>query len=238
MSEDARIQRAYYERTADRYDEWHVAPGDEHYRALHFISGFVDMLGLRSALDVGTGTGRGMLHLRERHPQLEVRGVEPVAALVERAVQKGVPREDVDIASGERLPYEDGRFDAVLELGVLHHVARSRAVVEEMTRVARRAVFLSDNNCFGWGDWKRRLAKNALGAAGLLRPAIRLKNRGRTYMVSEDDGLAYTYSVLDEMPLLREWADEVVVIPTAWTDRSWWMPRLTASHVLVCALRR
>ena len=238
MSSDAEIQRAYYARTADHYDEWHVTEGDEHFRALHLMGGFLDMVDARSLLDVGTGTGRALRYFAERRPELEVRGIEPVPALIERAVEAGVPRERLDEGTGEALPYEDGAFDAACELGVLHHVKHPNAVVAEMTRVARRAILLSDNNCYGWGRWPLRLAKNVLGATGLLQPALRAKNRGRDYMLSDDDGLAYTYSVLSALPVLRAWADEVHVIPTVPDRETWFAPRFTASHVLVCALRR
>jgi SAM-dependent methyltransferase len=238
MSSEAEIQRDYYTRTADRYDEWHVIADDEHFRALHLMTAFLDMTGARSLLDVGTGTGRALRFMAEHRPAIELRGLEPVPALIEQAVAAGVPADRIDAGTGNAMPYADGSFDAVCELGVLHHVKHPDEVVAEMTRVARRAILLSDNNCFGWGPWPFRLAKNALGAAGLLQPALRLKNRGRDYMLSDDDGLAYTYSVLSALPLLRRWADEIHVIPTVPHRETWTVPRLTASHLLVCALRR
>ncbi len=52
-------------------------------------------------------------------------------------------------ASGLALPFKDDGFDAVVESSVLRHVSDPKAVVSEMIRVARKAVFLVDSNIFG-----------------------------------------------------------------------------------------
>jgi SAM-dependent methyltransferase len=233
------IQADYYTRTADEYDAWHVNPGDEHYRALAHISALVDLHGLRSLVDVGTGTGRALQYLARRHPDLELRGVEPVEALRRRAhAERGVPEDAIDDARGEALPYPDDSFDAACELGVLHHVADPAAVVREMTRVARRAVFISDDNRFGWGRLDQRLVRLALWRTGLWDLAVRVRTRGRGYRISDDDGLAYSYSVFDSYDLLARWADDVLVVSTSDRPGSWRHPRLTADHVLLAAIRR
>ena len=50
-------QRAYYSRTAARYDELQIDPADEHAIALAFMSSMIDQRRLESVLDVGSGTG-------------------------------------------------------------------------------------------------------------------------------------------------------------------------------------
>ncbi len=59
-------------------------------------------------------------------------------ALIKEAERKGIPRGRIVQGSGYSLPFKDDSVDAVLECGVLHHVADPFRVVEEMTRVARR----------------------------------------------------------------------------------------------------
>lgn len=235
----ADIQARYYTDTAGTYDRMHVHENDGHDAALRFMSTFVDQLQLRSLLDVGCGTGRAARHLRGRHPALEVQGIEPTWALIQQALaaQHITPRH-LACGRGESLPYADGRFDAVCEFGILHHVPDPNAVVREMLRVARRAVFISDANRFGQGSWLGRVAKLALYRSKLW-PAVNLiKTRGRGYSVTPGDGLAYSYSVFDSYDLLASWATQVILLPTsAPTARSWANPLLTAGQVLACAIR-
>jgi ubiquinone/menaquinone biosynthesis C-methylase UbiE len=233
------IQREYYERTADRYDAEHVREGDEHYIALRHISGMLDLLGISSVLDVGCGTGRGVKYFLDERPGVEVRGVEPVAALIERAVgAKSIPPELITEGSGEALPFADESVDAAFECGILHHVKEPKRIVREMMRVSRKAIFLSDENRFAHGSVFARWAKVILCKTGVFRAAYRLKTVGKGYRFSEGDGLAYSYSVFDEMELLSEWADRVIVIPLDEVETtSVFHPLLTSFHVLLCAVR-
>jgi ubiquinone/menaquinone biosynthesis C-methylase UbiE len=51
------VQRAYYADTAHKYDDLHVAEYDEYSFALQFMTSVLEPLGVRSTLDVGSGTG-------------------------------------------------------------------------------------------------------------------------------------------------------------------------------------
>jgi SAM-dependent methyltransferase len=232
------LQKSYYTRTAAAYDAAHENE-PEHRLALAHISSFVDALGIRSVLDVGTGTGRALRHLAAANPDLHLRGVEPVASLRERAIaDHGVPADWLVEGSGEALPFPAASFDAVCEIAVLHHVPDPHSVVEEMMRVARRAIFLSDENRFGHGSLPARLAKVALWKAGAWSAADRVRTRGRGYMVSEGDGVSWSYSVYDSYDALHDWADRIVLIPTLPEDRRTWLsPLLSSSKVLLCAVR-
>ncbi len=60
-----------------------------HYQALSLVSALVDGFGYGSVLDVGAGTGRGTKHFLERHPNVYVRGIEPVRAMIAQAEDAG-----------------------------------------------------------------------------------------------------------------------------------------------------
>ncbi len=231
-------QRHYYERTAAAYDSWHVRDDDEHGAALTRINEALVRIGASTVLDVGAGTGRGIRFLTSAQPGLEVHGVEPVDALRERAVENGVPSERLSAGTGERLPFPDRSFDAVMALGVLHHVPDPAPVVAEMQRVARQAVFISDNNRFGRGSASVRLLKLLLAKLRLWPLAFRIRTLGRGYVVTEGDGIAYSYSVYDSVGQFRGWAERVEIVATApGSVGSWFHPLLTASHVLLAATR-
>ena len=234
-----RLQHDFYSATAGRYDEMHVAADDEHFTALSFISALIEGYGYGSVLDVGAGTGRGVAHFIAHHRDLEVRGVEPVPAMIEQAEQRnGVPRGRIVEAGGDHLPFGSQSFDAVCELGVLHHVADPNSIVAEMARVAKRAVFLSDENRFANGRGVRRAVKYGLYRAGLWPLAYRLATGGRPYHLNPGDGgVAYSYSVYDSLPILNEWADRVFLVPTAPAQAGWFHPLFGARNVLLCALR-
>jgi SAM-dependent methyltransferase len=240
VSNAAALQKEYYERTAATYDRRHLSEDGEHEVACRLISAFIPMLGATSLLDVGCGTGRAIGFFRANNPRITTHGVEPVPALLDEARAKfgcdGLFRAD-----GVRLPFRDNSYDIVIETGVLHHVKRPADVVCEMTRVARKAVFLSDHNIFGQGSRRARSVKWALYMTGLWGVTKRLLNRGRDYHESEGDGIAYSYSVYFQYRLLQRWASRVMVIPTrngnGGGDLGLYSPLFSADEVLLCAIR-
>jgi SAM-dependent methyltransferase len=231
------LQRKYYTETADSYDG-HLAEV-EHTIALRYVSAYVHMLGLNSILDVGCGTGRALMYLARSHTHLRLVGLEPVKALLTQAtLSNGVAAERLVRGVGDALPFADSSFDAVCEVGVLHHVPDPAAVVREMTRVARRAVFLSDTNRFGRTSVPAGVVKLVLWRAGLGGLVHRVRTHGRGYSISQGDGVAYSYSVYDSLPQLSQWAEHVALIPTL-EERTHtsFRPLLNASHVLAVAVK-
>jgi ubiquinone/menaquinone biosynthesis C-methylase UbiE len=239
LARSTEIQRQYYKDTASRYDSMHAHEGSMDASIATFVHSILRMLEVRSVLDVGTATGRGMCELKAALPDAFVCGVEPVTALIKQAVENGSTGSGPMIcATGEALPFRDASFDVVCEFAILHHVAHPNAVVKEMLRVARKAVVLCDSNRFGQGPLPARFLKLALYKCGLWRTYNYLRTAGRGYRITEGDGLSYSYSVYDSLALLGRWADRVILIPTSSEkSASWFQPLLSSSGVLVCAIK-
>lgn len=238
-SKAVQIQRKYYEDTATRYDSMHAHEGAGDPTLGYFVHGMMRMLDVRSVLDVGTATGRGIREIKAALPKAFVCGIEPVAGLIQQAAENGSTSSGPLIrATGEALPFPDASFDAVCEFAMLHHVEKPNAIVKEMLRVARKAVFLCDSNRFGQGALPLKLIKVALYKCGLWSSYNYFRTRGKGYLITEGDGLAYSYSVYDSLDLLARWADRVIMIPAeAGKSTSWFHPLLSSSGVVACAVK-
>jgi len=239
IPEAVRIQRKYYTDTASQYDVMHAHEGDDDPFILKLVTALLRTVEPATLLDVGSGTGRGVREFSAAMPGLSVRGVEPVSALVQRAIQHdGMPPGSFVQASGEALPFRDASFDVVCSFALLHHVPHPPAVVREMLRVARKGVVIVDNNRFGQGRPAMRLLKLFLYKLRLWNAVNFLKTRGKGYLITEGDGLAYSYSVYDTFGIISTWADRVILIPVDTAKpKSWLHPLLTSGGVVVCAFK-
>lgn len=84
-------------------------------------------------LDVGCGTGN---YARALHALTDcaVVGVDPSSEMLARA-RASAPALRFDTGRAEALPFDDGRFDLVFSVDVIHHVEDRRAFFREARRV-------------------------------------------------------------------------------------------------------
>ena len=111
-------QTRYYISTGARYDEQQVHPMDEHANALVWLATLIDQRQYRSALDIGSGTGRALLYLKGR-PGLLLRGIEPSQTLRESGYAKGLSLSELTPGDALALEFADDSFDVVCAFGVL-----------------------------------------------------------------------------------------------------------------------
>jgi SAM-dependent methyltransferase len=119
--------------TADAYDR-HVG----RYGA-QLAAGLIAAAGIRAGhrvLDVGCGPGPLTRALADAVGADHVAAVDPSEPFVE-ACRARVPGADVRVGVGERLPFADDGFDAVLAQLVVQLMDDRHAGVREMARVAR-----------------------------------------------------------------------------------------------------
>lgn len=118
----------YYSQIAGGYDELHGAEQDEKLKE------FLQKIELKPGaklLDVGCGTGRSFLQLRD----VDWYGIEPAKGLILQA-PKAV-QERIALGRGEELPWDAGTFDVVLSLTALQNYDDPKQGIAEMKRVAK-----------------------------------------------------------------------------------------------------
>lgn len=90
----------------------------------------------RSVLDVGCGVGLMSRYVGEQFGELQ--GVDIAPGVVERAAAH-FPKGEFRLYDGERIPFEDQRFDVAFTVCVLHHVPPGQwaSLCTEMARVLK-----------------------------------------------------------------------------------------------------
>jgi ubiquinone/menaquinone biosynthesis C-methylase UbiE len=149
MRDPVLLQRNYYRETADQYDRMHNSSADSHAFALAVLVSMIDLFGIQSILDVGSGTGRALLAIKRSHPAVRLIGIEPSPEMRSRGHMNGLTANELIDGDAQALSFRDESFDLVCEFGALHHIPKPRKAVCEMLRVARKGIFISDSNNFG-----------------------------------------------------------------------------------------
>ena len=102
----------------------------------------LDLSGVKRLLEVGVGVGAETRLYRRRWPEARVVGVDLSWHQLERAravLAEALAERAVSLvrASGARLPFAEGTFDAALAIWVLEHVPDPLAVMRECARCLR-----------------------------------------------------------------------------------------------------
>lgn len=88
-------------------------------------------------LDVGCGDGALAYSILQQRPDLEIRGID-VLIWKQTAI-------NVDQFDGSVIPFEDGSFDVVMFVNVLHHTDNPLTLLREAKRVARQSIVIKDH---------------------------------------------------------------------------------------------
>jgi SAM-dependent methyltransferase len=94
-----------------------------------------ELVGVRSVLDIGTGTGNVAEVLRERGWNVTPVDIEDLSFIGSVAPL---------IYDGRRLPFAARAFDAALLSTVLHHAADADRLLRDARRVSRRVIVVED----------------------------------------------------------------------------------------------
>jgi len=122
---------------------------------VQFIGKLLDGWRPSCALEVGCGDGFGMEHMSAIVDAIHGCDISPAMLEANPASQ-----ERLTLADAYDLPFETGQFELVYCWELLHHVGEPHRAVQEMKRVARKAVLLCEPNCLNL----------AMAAFGLIKP--------------------------------------------------------------------
>ena len=198
------IQQAYYAKTAAIYNEMHAGEEQDQTLALALLASYINLTECQSILDIGSGTGKKLLWLKNNFPHLRVLGIETCKELREIAYQSDLDFSEIRDGDGLALDLKNEEFDIVCEFNTLHHIRYPEIVVSEMLRVAKKAIFIFDINNFAVGGKVSKLMKQSLNAIGLWKFVDFLKTGGKGYRFSEGDGVSYSYSVFNNYDLIKK----------------------------------
>jgi ubiquinone/menaquinone biosynthesis C-methylase UbiE len=194
----------YYASTASAYNSWHGdlrAKGSHNFAVARLVS-LVKDRAYENLLDVCCGTGRAVKICLENN--INARGIDISQELIDEGVREwNIPPDRFTRGDATELPFPDESFDVSCVLGALHHSAIPFRIVEEMIRVTRHAVVISDE-----GNHLHGGVKTILQKLGIFRLIYRLIFRRpprttRRATISAEDGPAYDFSTNEVLPLIR-----------------------------------
>jgi hypothetical protein len=93
-------------------------------------------------VDIACGTGKVMTMLAP-YPALEVHGFDVSDYLIQKALDRGIPRDRLAVADATKTPYADDQFDYGYSIGSLEHFTEEGILqfVSETYRITRFASF-------------------------------------------------------------------------------------------------
>jgi ubiquinone/menaquinone biosynthesis C-methylase UbiE len=136
-TEKSKIQKDYYNDTAEKYDEWHINPPSASIVDKWNFNNLKRFLGdrqINKSLELGCGTGRLANSLFKISD--EVYGVDLSEEVLKIAKNK-YPKLKLTCSEVIKLDYPDNYFDLVIINGSLHHFFAVEETFKEANRVLK-----------------------------------------------------------------------------------------------------
>jgi SAM-dependent methyltransferase len=154
----------------------------------------------KTLLDVGCGTGRGVRAALDMG--YDAVGLDISPRLLEIAHKElAIPEHRLIQGDATNLTFPDRHFDVTCILGALHHSAQPLRIIEEMIRVTKKAMVISDEGNHLTGGIKQVLLR--LGIKPVLMLFRRPPRTNRRAVDSEQDGPAFVFSIEEIIPTLK-----------------------------------
>ena len=119
----------------------------------------------------------------------------------------------------------------------MHHVDSPYRVINEMFRVARKGIMISDHNNYAFGNSLARRVRMGLKSCGLLGAATYVRQGFNKQGYSEGDGWWYPYSLFDNYAQIARRSDKVFIFPTCQPSGDMENLVFAQSHFAIAALK-
>jgi SAM-dependent methyltransferase len=141
MTLDSERQKVHYERIHNEYEAHYFDDESNEYRRRFMLGPLVSGIDLNGKLlaDLASGSGHNTLLLRDQFPELRAEGFD-ISSDACRDYQKhtGFPGHQTDLTKPGSVSAFEGRFDAALVIGGLHHcVADLPTTIDNVARLLR-----------------------------------------------------------------------------------------------------
>jgi SAM-dependent methyltransferase len=143
------MDRAHFDRVADEYHALHarnirITGESPEFFAEYKVKDLAAAYPATSAvayqiLDFGTGVGNSLPYLHRYFPHSAIIGADPSPRSLEVAEKRFPGLAELVVFDGERLPFDDARFDIALAANVFHHIDPSEHTkyLRDLFRVLR-----------------------------------------------------------------------------------------------------
>ncbi|WP_285115983.1 methyltransferase domain-containing protein [Leifsonia sp. fls2-241-R2A-40a] len=129
--EHLRAVRERFDERAATYDE-----SSMHRSLAAAVAAFADLPGVRSVLDVATGTGLALRALRDRGYDGTLAGIDLASRMIDES-RRHLPDADLRVGDATSLPFPDDAFDLVTCVTGLQLFPHPDAAILEWARVLR-----------------------------------------------------------------------------------------------------
>jgi ubiquinone/menaquinone biosynthesis C-methylase UbiE len=242
-AEHISAMKEYYRQTAANYNAWHCNPADKssHNYAVREVLKVMSQNKLTSLLDVCCGTGRCVRSALDAGFDAQGLDISPDLLKIAETELK-IAKERLHYGDATKLPFPDQSFDVSCIMGALHHAAMPQTIINEMLRVTRKAIVVSDEANHLHGGIKQVLIK-----LGVFNPIYRLIFRRpprttRRLITSDGDGPTFDFSIEEILPSIKTTFPEVKCLMFYGLPgrqiRGFWLPRLFARQGIIVAQKR
>jgi ubiquinone/menaquinone biosynthesis C-methylase UbiE len=143
INDTVNIDTSVVESFGEEWEKFYNFDTDEIEQIGKEYFGFLDKNIINSnttVLDVGCGTGRWTKYLSSRVKSIEA--IDPSKAIYfADELLKDTKNVRLSIASTESIPFEDGTFDFVMSVGVLHHIPDTQKAMKDCVKKVKKGGF-------------------------------------------------------------------------------------------------